>query len=66
MHFESVNLHLMASKDAHQLILFEQLLDRFLTEVIGAFSLGVFCEVSMLSILVFHGVCPHEITEQAV
>ena len=66
MHFESVHLHLMTSKNTHQLILLEQLLHRFLSEIVRAFSLWVFSKVSMFGIFVLHWICPHQIAKQAV
>ena len=63
MHLESINLHLMTTEYAHQFILFQEFLDWLLSKVVRAFSLRVVDEVSMLGILILHGVGPHEVAE---
>jgi len=66
MHLESINLHLMTTEYAHQFVLFQQFLHRLLSEVVRAFSLRIVNEVSVLGILILHGVGPHEIAEEAI
>ena len=66
MHFEAIHLYLMASEYTHKLILLEQFFDRLLSKIIGALSLRVVNEITVLRRLVLHRVSPHQIAKEAV
>ena len=56
----------MASEYAHQFILLKQLLDWFLSKIVRAFSLRIVHEITVLCVLVFHRVSPHEVAKHSV
>ena len=66
MHFKSINLNLVSSEYTHELVLFKQLLDWFLSEVVGALSFWILSKIAVLCIFIFHWISPHQITEKAI